>query len=158
MQMAPSLMVSGPPFAPSVLAAPLNPCPTLPLRSPIVVGAALWLRHALGAAQLRTAQGPYSVVQNKGVVRKVGPGRVEGKGAGVLLYVRMHPRPSSLPPSSPCRCPCPCAHQTVVWISRRNFEGLAQANLTPWQDQRRFSNEGGKGQRGGILLVPGVPV
>ncbi|GIL54066.1 hypothetical protein Vafri_9624, partial [Volvox africanus] len=32
--------------------------------------------------------------------------------------------------------------KSVVWISRRNFEGLAQANLTPWQDQRRFDNEG----------------
>ncbi|GLC48033.1 hypothetical protein PLESTB_000051600 [Pleodorina starrii] len=32
--------------------------------------------------------------------------------------------------------------KSVVWISRRNFEGLAQANLTPWQDQRRFENEG----------------
>ncbi|GIM10137.1 hypothetical protein Vretimale_13907 [Volvox reticuliferus] len=32
--------------------------------------------------------------------------------------------------------------KSVVWISRRNFEGLAQSNLTPWQDQRRFENEG----------------
>ncbi|EFJ40749.1 hypothetical protein VOLCADRAFT_108013 [Volvox carteri f. nagariensis] len=39
--------------------------------------------------------------------------------------------------------------KSVVWISRRNFEGLAQTNLTSWQQQRRFENEGTEKWLGG---------
>ncbi|GFR47853.1 hypothetical protein Agub_g9636, partial [Astrephomene gubernaculifera] len=71
-------------------------------RSPVAVGAALWLRYMLAPALQPLLHSPFKAnLQTPGVT-----------------------------------------HKTVVWISRRNFEAASRDSLSPWQEQRRFSNEG----------------